>query len=84
MLSQKQYQDRLIEWRSDHINFVNIHQSVSIKEIVYKLANDFEMIFSFKAMCARLLDFSYRDHAKLRVLAKEMASLDLPSLDQWK
>ena len=84
MLSQKEYQDRLIECRSNHIKFADMQQSLLGKEIVDKLADDFEMIFSFKAMCAPLPYFSYRYHMELRVLEKEMAILDLPSVDQCK
>ena len=65
MLSQKEYQDHLIECRSDHRNFADMQQSLSLKAIIGKLADDFEMIFSFKAMCAHLQYFSYRDHMEL-------------------
>ena len=32
----------------------------------------------------QLPEISYIDHVELRVLAKEMASLELPTIDQWK
>ena len=70
MISQKEYRDHLIECRSDHKMFADMHQSLSGKAIVDKLADAFEMIFDFKAMCAHLTNFSYRDHVELRVLAK--------------
>ena len=84
MLTQKEYRDRLIECRSNHTKFADMQQSLSRKKIVDKLADDFEMVFAFKATCARFPDYSYRDHVKLRVLSKEMFTLDLPSMDQWK
>ena len=48
-----------------------MQQSLSRKVIVYKLADDFEILFAFRAKCAQLLE-------------KEMSSLDLPSTNQWK
>ena len=49
-----------------------------------KMVDDFEMVFSFKATCAHLLDCSYMDHMEMRVLLKEMFTLDLPFVDQGK
>ena len=37
-----------------------------------------------RATCAQLPENSYKDHVELRVLAKEMASLELPTVNQWK
>ena len=54
MLSQKEYQYRLIECRLDHTKFADMQQSLSGKAIVEKLVDDFEMIFAFKSTCARL------------------------------
>ena len=70
MLSQKEYQDHLNECRLDRKKFVDMQKSLLGKEIVDKLADYFEMIFSFKSTCARILHFSYRDHVELRVLEK--------------
>ena len=61
-----------------------MNQSLSGKMIVEKLADEFEIFFSFKEACAHLQNYSYRDHIELRVLAKEMSTPELPSLDQWK
>ena len=84
MLSQKEYYNHLIEYRSDHRKFADMHQSLLGKAIVDKLADDFEMLFCFRATCARLPYFSYRDHVEIRVLANEIFGLDLPFVDQWK
>ena len=59
-------------------------QSLIGMTIVDKLANDFEILFTFKEACAHLHSFSYQDHIELHVLAKEMSTLHLPSLEQWK
>ena len=52
--------------------------------MIDKLAGDFEMLFSFKATCAKLPDFSYSENVELRVLAKDMINLYLPAIDEWK
>ena len=52
--------------------------------MVDKLPKDFEMLFDFKATCAKLSYFSYVDNVELRVLEKEMFNMDLPIVDQWK
>ena len=70
MLSKKEYHDYLIECRSYHTKFADMQQSLSGKKILDKLADDFEMIFSFKSTCAHLPDFSYRAHVELQVLTK--------------
>ena len=54
------------------------------KEIVDKLADDFEIVFTFRATCARLLDFSLKDHVEMWVLSKEMSTLEFRTMDQWK
>ena len=61
-----------------------MQQSLSCKTIVDKLSEDFEILHTFRATCVQLPEFSYVDHVELRVLAKEMASLELPTVDQWK
>ena len=84
MTTQKEYQDKLIECILNHTNFVDMHQSLSGKTIVQKLADEFEMIFDLKEVCARLKNYSYRDHVELHILSKEMFTLYFPSVDQWK
>ena len=74
MFSQKLY----------HRKFEDILQSLSRKTIIDKLSEDFKMLFAFKAACAQLPYFSYVKHVDLRMLAKEMASLELPTVDRWK
>ena len=84
MLTHKEYQEKLIQCSLDHANFREMNQSLSGKTIVDKLANEFKIFFSFKEACAHLQNYSYRDHIELRVLEKEMSTLELPSADQWK
>ena len=41
------------------------------------MAVDFELVNTFRAIGAQLPPISYVDHVELRVLAKEMASLEI-------
>ena len=84
MWSQKEYYDLLTQCRSDHSKFVYMQQSLLGKEIVDKLTYDFEIVFTFRATCARLPEFSYRDHVEMWVLSKETSTLELPNTDQRK
>ena len=85
MLSQKEYNDRLISCRVEHRQFDDTqHQFFLGKAVIDKLDGDFEMLFEFKAMCTKLLDFSYSENVELRVLEKEMINMDLPVFYQWK
>ena len=54
MLTQEEYQDKLIECISDHINFAGMHQSLSGKTIVDKLADEFEMFVFFQGSTCTL------------------------------
>ena len=58
-----------------------MQQSLSGKEIIDKLSEYFEMLYAFRATCAQLPEFSYMEHVELRVLEKEMANLELPTID---
>ena len=85
MVSQEEYHDRLINCRLDHRQFDDMQQQYFLgKAVINKLDGDFEMLFEFKAMCTKLLDFSYSKNMELRVLEKEVISMDLPLVDQWK
>ena len=84
MWCQKDYNDRLISCILDHRQFEDMQQSLSGKIVVDKLVGDFVMLFDFKATCAKLIDFSYVENVELKVLAKEMVNLGLPTVDQWK
>ena len=84
MLNHTEYHEKLIACKQDNANFTDMNQSLSGRTIVDKLANEFEMLFTFKETCVQLQGFFYIDHIELRVLEKEMSTLDLPSPDQWK
>ena len=79
-----EYHAQLVKCRLDHKKFEDMQQYLSGKTIVEKLSKDFEIINTFRATCAQLPPISYVDHVELRVLAKEMASLELPTVDRWK
>jgi len=85
MWSHKEYNDRLISFILDHRQFDDMqHQSLSGKTLIDKLTVDFEMLFDFKAICTKLLEFSYVENVELSVMEKEMISLDMETTDQWK
>ena len=52
--------------------------------MIDKLTGDFEMLYDFKAICTKLLEFSSVEKVELSIMAKEKISLDLPTTDQWK
>ena len=54
MWSQKEYNERSISCILDHRHFDDMQQqSLSRKTVIDKLDGDFEMLFEFKAMCAK-------------------------------
>ena len=79
MWSQKEYYDLLIQCELDQSKFTNMQKSLSGKEIVDKLADDFKIVFNFRATCAWIPNFSYRDHMEMQVLLKETSTLELPT-----
>ena len=82
MLTKDAYYENLIARRKEHLKFVDMTSSLTSRIIVDMLANEFEILFSFKEACVHLHIFSYHDHFELHVLAKEMSTLELPSPDQ--
>ena len=63
------------------VRLQHMQQSLLWKKIVEKLSMDFEIIYAFRATCAQFSTISYVDHVELRVLAKEMDTLELPTVD---
>ena len=59
-----------------------MNQSLFGKVIIDKLASEFELVNTFKTIGAQLSPISYVDHVELKLLEKEMASLEIPSGDQ--
>ena len=57
--------------------------SLTGKTIVEKLSEDFEIICTSRATCAQLPEISYVDHMESRVMAKEVAGLEILTIDQW-
>ena len=58
MLTKDEYYEKMIAWRQDHTNFVDMNQLLSGRVIVDKLADEFEILFGFKEACAHLQSFS--------------------------
>ena len=61
-----------------------MQQYLSGKIIINELSKYFEILHTFRATCTQLPEISYKDHVELRVVAKKMTSLGLPTVDQWK
>ena len=49
-----------------------------------KLAGEFELLFDFKVVCAKVPNFSYAEKMELRVLAHEMVVAYFPNLEHWR
>ena len=84
LLSQKEYLDRLVNCTSDHSNFEDMQQALFGRDMFDILAGEFELLFDFKFVCARVLNFSYVDNMELRVLAHEMVVANLPNPEHWR
>ena len=81
LLSRVEYQALLVKCRLDHMKFEYMSQSLSGQTMIDNIVVDFEIINTFRAVCSQLPTISYVDHVELWVLAKEMANLELPTLD---
>ena len=77
MLTQNEYNGKMIACRLDDANFSHMNQSEPDRVIVNKLVEKFEILFTIKDICVHLQSYSYKDHIELCVLAKEMATLEL-------
>ena len=85
MLSQKEYYDRLVECMQDHKQFEDItQQSLSGTIVIRKLSGEFELLFDFKALCAKFPAPSYLENLELEVLAEEVVKMVTPTTKEWK
>ena len=48
---------RLIQCRLDHSKFMNMQKSLERKTIIEKIVDDFELMFTFRATCAKKFGF---------------------------
>ena len=70
--------------RLDNRKFGDMQQSLSGKVVFDKLTMYFELLFDFKAACAKAPKTSYLETMELKALAYDMAIAPLPSPDLWK
>ena len=84
LLSQKEYWEHLVYFRLDNIKFGDMQQSLSGKIVFDKLANEFELLFDFKATCAEVPETSYLETMELKVQSFDMVVAILPSPDLWR
>ena len=68
----------------DYRTFEDMTHSLSGKVIIDKLEVDLEQVNMFRTIGDKLPPIAYVDHVELRVLEKEMESMDLSSGYQWK
>ena len=84
LLSQKEYVERLVNCQSDNIKFRDMQQSLSGRTVCDKMANEFELLFDFKATCAKAPKTSYPETMELKVQAFDIAVTTLSGPDQWR
>ena len=84
LLSQKEYLERLVLFRLDNNNFRDMQQSLSGNIVFDKLANEFELLFDFKATCAEVTETLYPETMELKVQALDMTVVSLPGPDLWR
>ena len=49
-----------------------------------KLAEEFDLLFDFNVVCAKVPNFSYANNMELIVLAHEMVFADFPNSEHWR
>ena len=59
-------------------------QAFSVKTIVDKLSDEFELLFDFRVVCTKFPTPSYPKNMELSVLAEEMIKLEMSTINQWK
>ena len=84
LLSRKEYLDKLVNCKLDHIKFQDMQQAMSGRVVFDKLAREFKLLFDFKVACAKVPNLSYANNMELRVLVHEMVVADLPNLEHWR
>ena len=79
LLYQKEYLEKLVNYRSDHSKFEDMQQALFGRVVFDKMAGEFELLFDFKVAYAKVPNFSYAYNMELKVLAHEMVIKDLPN-----
>ena len=83
-MSQKEYPEHLVHCQLDNSKFGDMQQSLSGKIIFDKLAGEFELLFDFKATCAKVPETSYPETMELKAQEFDMVVATLPSPDLWR
>ena len=84
LLSQKEYLEQLVMCNLEKNRFIDMQHALFGKNIIDKLAREFELLYDFKATCAIVPNFLYIENMQLRVLAHDMVVVNFPGLDQWR
>ena len=74
----------MVSFRSENSKFQDMQQSLSGKTVFNKLASEFELLFDFKATCAKEPKTSYPETMELKVQAFDMVVTTLPGPNQWR
>ena len=61
-----------------------MQQSLLGRTVFDKLASEFELLFDFKATCAKAPEASYAKTMELKVQALDMVVATFPGPDQWR
>ena len=61
-----------------------MQQALSKRVMFDKLAEEFELLFDFKVLCAKVPNFSYANNMELRVLAHEVVVAYSPNSEYWR
>ena len=68
----------------DNNRFRDMQHALSRKNIIDKLAGEFELLYDFKATYATVPNFSYTENMEIRVLQHDMVVAYFPGPDQWR
>ena len=73
-----------MHFRLDNNKFGDMEQSMLGKVVFDKLTMDFELLFDFKATCAKVPETSYPKMMELKAQAYDMVVVTLPGPDLWR
>ena len=84
LMTQKEYKECLVHCQLDHSKFGDMQQVLSRKVIFDKLANDFKLLFDFKATCSKVTKILYPEMMELKAQAYDMTTATMPCTDLWR
>ena len=79
LLSQEQYHNLLVRRHMDHYKFEDLTKRLTVKVIIEKLTDDFEIFDQFLITQSNLPPISYTSYVELEVSIKEMMDYNIPN-----